>query len=108
MTEENSRADVNDPDAIEARLNRETGRITWKEMRPFFARGVLVNVDPSLDLITVAAAFARDRQAKVSEWMNAALVERVNDSHARRWEENRPEMWAVVVAPWVLVQEIPA
>lgn len=101
-----ARADVNDPESVESKLNRETARIAWQEIMPFFARGVLINVDPELDLVAVAAAFTKDRQDRVKEWMDAALLERANDSHARRWEENQPEFWAVVVAPWVLVQEI--
>lgn len=106
--DENARADVNDPESIEAQLNQETARVAWKEILPHFARGHVVNVDSSLDLIVVAAAFARDRHDKVEAWMQSALVERANDSHARRWEEQQPEMWAVVVRPWVLVQEIGA
>ncbi|MDX1442738.1 MAG: DUF2288 domain-containing protein [Gammaproteobacteria bacterium] len=103
-----ARADVNDPESIESKLNQECARVDWKEITPHFARGHVINVDPSLDLIAVAAAFAKDRQDRVKEWLDAALVERANDTHARRWEEIQPDMWAVVVRPWVLVQEIPA
>lgn len=100
-----ARADVNDPESIESKLNRETARVTWQEITPHFARGHVINVDPSIDLIAVAAAFAKDRQDRVKEWLDASLVERANDTHARRWEDVQPEMWAVVVRPWVLVQE---
>ena len=28
------------------------------------------------------------------------------DEDAKRWEQNKQTFWSVVVAPWVLVQEI--
>lgn len=91
---------------IFTRLAGETGRIPWRELAPFFARGQLIAVTPELDLVAVATAFAEDDSAKVSEWMKQARVARVDDRQAAVWQELDQELWAVVVRPWILVQAV--
>lgn len=93
-------------DPLYEHLALEAGNITWQELQPHFARGVLVVVAASLDLIEVATRFAQDEQGAVQEWLDQGLVARVNDDHARHWTSTNPLMLAVVVAPWVLVQEL--
>ncbi len=90
---------------LETRLNTETGRIRWAELERQFARGVLVRVQPQLDLVAVAAAFVRDDEAAVMQWMTARQVWRATEEDAKDWLARDPELWAVVAAPWVLVQE---
>lgn len=94
-----------DQDLLKEKINLETGRIGWPELQRHFARGLLVVVSPELDLVDVAAAFNKDDKQKVAEWMHQQTLVRANDEHARRWESQQAEFWAVVVAPWVLVQE---
>lgn len=97
--------DERDPAVIRARLNTETARIAWQELAPHFARGSVVVVAAGLDLVEVAAAFVEDRQQDVAAWLDAGQIERAQDEHAERWNRDGGEVWAVVVAPWVLVQE---
>ena len=93
---------------LRKRLNAETARISWKELAPHFARGALVRVNSGLDLIEVAVAFAEDRREAVAAWLEADEVAVAVDADNARWsEEQSPEFWAVVVAPWVLVQVVP-
>jgi len=87
-------------------LNLETGRLTWAEAQRHFARGVVLKVAPELDLVEVAAAMAADDKAAFVRWLEAGLVARASTEDALRWHEAQAEFWAVVVAPWVLVQEI--
>lgn len=94
-------------DALRKRLNAETARISWKELAPHFARGALVRVNPGLDLIDVAVAFAEDRRETVAAWLKADEIAVATDADNARWSEAAPEFWAVVVAPWVLVQVVP-
>lgn len=91
---------------LERKLNRETGRIAWRQLQPFFAKGQAVRVAAELDLIVVARAFAEDESAQVKRWMSEGQVAGVEADAARDWAERDAEMWAVVVAPWVLVQEV--
>lgn len=93
------------PAELRARLNAETGRIGWDELAPHFARGVVVSVEAGLDLIEVAAAFAENQYETVQQWLADGKVNRADDSDAERWSAGAQSFWAVVVAPWVLVQE---
>lgn len=97
--------DEKNPAVIRARLNTETARIAWQELAPHFARGSVIVVAAGLDLVEVAAAFVEDRQQDVAAWLESGQLERAQDDHAERWNRDGCEMWAVVVAPWVLVQE---
>ncbi|VVE86789.1 DUF2288 domain-containing protein [Pandoraea bronchicola] len=87
------------------RLLSETAKIDWKDLESFFARGVLLYVAPGVDLVSVAEAVANDDKDTVSQWLSSGMVQRMQANHATDFAERTPELWAVVVAPWVLVQE---
>ena len=93
-----------EPSTLYAKLLGETASIRWKELQPFFAKGALLWVEPPLDLIEVAEAVAENDAAKVSAWMDSAQVGKVSESKAIELVESDPLLWAVVVAPWVLIQ----
>jgi hypothetical protein len=56
-------------------------------------------------LIAVAEAFAENAEAKVAAWLSTGEVGKVSESKALELLERDPPLWAVVVAPWVLIQE---
>ncbi|APZ41966.1 DUF2288 domain-containing protein [Acidihalobacter ferrooxydans] len=91
---------------LRARLNAETGKLEWPEVERHFARGAVVKVSASLDLVEVAARMAGDDVAAIRGWMEAGTLCRASDDDARIWGARRPLFWAVVAAPWLLVQEI--
>ena len=93
------------PSTLYAKLLGETAAITWQELQPTFARGALLLVDGAQDLIDVAQAVAQNDQTKVAAWLAAGTLSRVDDSRAEDLLKRDPELWAVVVAPWVLAQE---
>lgn len=86
------------------KLNRETARIPWADLQPHFARGSAVYVAPDLDLIDVAMLFAEDRSEAIHSLMAQQRVVLVTEVQAANWADQERSMWAVVVAPWVLVQ----
>jgi len=88
-----------------AKLLGETAAITWQELQPIFARGALLRVADDCDLIEAALAVAQDDHAKVAQWMENGQLGRLEVEQAQDWLARDPELWAVVVAPWVLVQE---
>lgn len=96
---------TNDIEVMRATLNGETARIAWSELQTLFARGIVVQVDASLDLIDVAVQMALDDKNAIATWMEKKQVGKVNDETAQTWLERNPELWTVVVAPWILVQE---
>ncbi len=86
----------------------ETARISWPELERLFAAGKVVKVASGLDLIDVAQAMARDDAQAVKSWMQAGQLGQLDDATAGRWatlSSNPSPLWAVVVNPWVLVQE---
>jgi len=87
------------------KLLAETAKISWTELERFFARGMLLRVARDLDLVTVAVAIAEDDAAQVAQWLSSGLVERTTSDTAADWADRDPELWAVVVSPWVCVQE---
>lgn len=84
----------------------ETSRIHWKELQRFFACGAAVLVSPALDLVEVALQMHSDNKAQFEAWLSARSVGKVSDEQAVAWLAADAEVWAVVVSPWVLVQEI--
>lgn len=90
---------------LREKLNQETSRIRWVDLQPFYARGQVVHVAADLDLLDAAMAMARDDRSQVELWMAEGGVGGVSDEQARVWFEGDAELWAVVVVPWVLVQD---
>jgi hypothetical protein len=93
---------------LRAKLNAETGRLRWPELQRHYARGAVLKVTPDLDLVEVAVSIAEDDRASVEAWLHAGRLARASDADALDWATRLPEFWAVVAAPWVLIQEIAA
>lgn len=90
---------------LRAKLNAETGRIAWTELERHFARGVLIKVAAGLDLVAVAACVSNDDKTAVASWLSAGQIARASAADASLWHARQATFWAVVTAPWVLVQE---
>jgi len=98
---------LDDPNiALRDKLNLETGQLAWRELQRHFARGAVIVVARELDLIDVAVAFAEDNPAQTKTWVANGQVAHATDADARRWQEHSCVFWSLVVAPWVLVQEL--
>ena len=95
----------NSDDIARAKVNLETSQIAWSELQRFFASGSAVFVASSLDLIDVAYQFSIDNRDQVTEWMQNNQIALVSDQQALKWLEADVNVWAVVVKPWILVQE---
>lgn len=92
-------------DMAREKANLETAKIAWKELQRFFASGSTVFVAPSLDLVDVAYQFSIDNKILVKQWLHDEQIALVSDQQAINWLESDREVWAVVVKPWILVQE---
>ena len=92
-------------DELKAKLNLETSRIHWHELQTYYARGNIVRVAPELDLLEVASELTADNKTRFQQGMSGDQVGEVPADLARAWYERNAELWAVVVAPWVLVQD---
>lgn len=90
---------------LRAKLNGETSRIAWNELQKFYAKGRVIGVATEQDLIEIACEVSKDNKEMVRQWLQTGAIFQIDDQIARKWYENKSVHWAVVIAPWVLVQE---
>lgn len=93
-------------DILRAKLNAETGKLAWKELERHFARGVVIKVSGELDLVDVALAMTRDDKTSVERMLAGGGIARASAEDAQVWHAQQSVFWAVVTAPWILIQEV--
>ena len=98
MTQENNRLS-------HKKLNLETSKMPWHKLQRFFAKGHAIFIADDLDLIEVAYQFSQDNKNQVKTWMKTDKVSKVSDSQAQKWIKDETILWAVVIKPWILVQD---
>ena len=87
-------------------IHSETSKIAWSELQRFFAAGRAIYISPDLDLVEVALQISNDNSDLVRKWMDEDKLAPVSDDQARYWIGTDASVWAVVVKPWVLVQDM--
>lgn len=98
-------ANINEINITEReKINKETALINWLDLQTYFAAGNVVYVSNELNLLDVAEAILKDDKELVSGWMDINQVNQVTDEQAKDWFEKKADVWAVVVKPFVLVQ----
>jgi hypothetical protein len=99
-------ASANQQEIRRASVNLETARIGWRELQRFFASGAVISVGTDLDLVEVAFQVSEDNKKQVAQWLSESRIGMVTDAQALAWYEADADVWAVVVSPYVLVQEV--
>jgi hypothetical protein len=92
-------------DLLRQEYHQQTARIHWHELQIYYAGGSVIAVAPALDLVEVAVQLGLDNTACFQHWIESGEVAAVSDERALAWYEANTELWAVVAAPWVLVQQ---
>jgi hypothetical protein len=100
-----SAASDRDPAVVRQKLNQDTAKIKWGALHEHQQIECVIAVSADLDLIDVAYEFTFDNHDQVKAWMEQEQIMKVSDEQAQQWKTEDRELWAVVVAPWVLVQE---
>ena len=100
-----SEASDRDPAVVRQKLNQDTAKIKWGALHEHQLIECVIAVSADLDLIDVAYEFTFDNHDQVKAWMEQEQIMKVSDDQAQQWKTENRELWAVVVAPWVLVQE---
>jgi|SaaInlStandDraft_1057018.scaffolds.fasta_scaffold516707_1 hypothetical protein len=85
-------------------LSLETAKIEWAELQRFFAAGNVYQLQVGLDLPVLAEKFKSDDAEYIKQLLNAGNLKPVSDDQARKWINQNAIVWAVVIAPFVLVQ----
>ncbi len=86
-------------------LHLETAKIPWNELQRFFAGGKLLLLDSREDMLDVAASLVANDVERIQSLIKQELLVHPNDEQAKCWVAEDAELWAVVLKPWVLVQE---
>lgn len=102
---------INEPDAqefksVKEKILAETAKIPWLELQRFFAQGSVLVLDADQDLVAVAIMFAEDNTEELEPLLQSLKLKQPSNDQARSWYENDAHVWSVVVAPYVLVQDV--
>ena len=90
---------------LRTRLNSEAAKIPWRELQRHFARGAILLIAADLDLVEVAVKMVRDEVGDIETWRSSEQIRPASDDDAVAWLQRDAALWAVVAAPWVLIQE---
>ena len=90
--------------SLKDKINFETAQISWKELEVFFAKGNLLCVAKHKDLVTVAEHIANNQEKDIEALILAKEIEFASPEWARNHCQANPDLWAVVVAPYVVCQ----
>ena len=87
------------------KLEKYLGKVTWQYLEPHFLNGSLIYIDNSLCIKDVAEAFAHDDKRRVTKLLRAGDALKPGKAHAKYWKESNPTFTALVVSPFVIIQE---
>jgi hypothetical protein len=104
-TEQGQSAQTQEQQNIIEKLHSETALMHWIDLQKFFAQGRVLFLDKSLDLVATAVLFANDMVNQLESHIKSELIMPPTNDHARTWYAENTELWTVVVAPYILVQE---
>jgi hypothetical protein len=98
-------ADTERESLLRAEYHGQTAQIPWQDLQTYFAAGSVIRVGESLDLVEVAVQLGMDNTPLFQQWIAAGEIAPVSESEALGWYQSSQTLWAVVAAPWVLVQD---
>ena len=85
--------------------HQQTACIHWHQLQTYYAHGNVICVAQELDLVEVAVQLGMDNTECFQSWIAAEQIAGVSGEQALTWYDTNRELWAVVAAPWVLVQQ---
>ncbi len=97
---------MNDNSPEKNKINQETAKMPWHELQRFFAKGDVLFVESSEDLVEVAYHMAKDNLAVIKPLMESKKLHLVTDEQAQLWHKDNQMLWTVVIKPWLLVQPV--
>jgi hypothetical protein len=90
------------------KLEKYSGDVDWSYLRPHYENGVMLYVDPALDLKVAGLALAKDDKVQVQEWIKSGDLVQPCALHAEHWEKSGTRFIAMIVRPFVLAQPLTA
>jgi hypothetical protein len=98
---------TNEADEIRARLEQSAGPVLFSDLRAHLARDAVLLVAPGVSIVECGVAIARDDAPAVERWITSGELRRPSAEERAAWTASTDARWtAIVVQPFVLVQEI--
>ena len=89
------------------KIASEIGNAGWPLLESHAKRGVLILVDPTLELLEVALAVSRDDAVQVNGWMAAGQLTKPDHNAITAYESGPGAFFQfVVVQPFVLARPL--
>ena len=95
-----------DNSSVDDKLEKFTGVVPWKYLRPHWKSGVLYFVDPDLNLTEVGKVISDNDKDQVEVWLQSGDLVKISDLHAAQWETGGQDFEALVVSPFVLCRPV--
>jgi len=90
--------------SLTEKLKNEIGTANWPLLKPHAERGVLLIINPQLDLLEVAALVAEDRTEQIRMWLDNSKISRPTSAQLKEWEMGETIFTCIIVHPFVLIQ----
>jgi hypothetical protein len=98
---------TDETEATRARLEESAGPVLFSDLRAHLARDAVLLVSPRVSIVECGVAIARDDAPAVERWITSGELRRPTAEERAAWAASTDARWtAVVVQPFVLVQEI--
>jgi hypothetical protein len=90
--------------SLTEKLKNEIGTANWPLLKPHAERGVLLIINPPLDLLEVAVQVAEDRTEQIRMWLDNSKISRPTSAQLKEWEMGKNIFTCIIVHPFVLIQ----
>lgn len=91
---------------LQAQLAEMVGNVDWSALGIHARAGRLVFVDPTLDLIEVGTAMAKDDKVRFGHWLDESLVYKPAELEIEQRNLQPRQYRVLIVQPFVLAQDI--
>jgi hypothetical protein len=93
---------------LRSELAESLDEAEWNWLKPHVQRDAVVVVDHALDLLDVGVAIAGDDVLSVQHWISEQLIRKPSPEQLSNWNGDQMRRFqALIVQPYVLVQELP-
>ncbi|WP_071190278.1 DUF2288 domain-containing protein [Trichormus sp. NMC-1] len=94
---------------LRSELEQNLDEAEWDWLIPHVQKDTVIVVADGLDLLDVGVAIAGDDIPSVQQWISEQLIAKPTVDQVGEWNYNRSKRFnALIVEPYVLVQEIMA
>ncbi|MBI4779892.1 MAG: DUF2288 domain-containing protein [Oscillatoriophycideae cyanobacterium NC_groundwater_1537_Pr4_S-0.65um_50_18] len=106
--EPSSEAQSESQTTLRDELTQMVDEAEWEWLMPHAQRDAIVIVAPDLDLAEVGEALAQDNATAVQRWIAEQLLSKPSPEQLADWAGDRTRRFqALIVQPYVLVQDLP-